>query len=33
MYEEAFEVQYALCHRLETNKLRNIAKLFAFLLA
>ena len=33
MYEEAFEVQYQLCHRLETNKLRNIAKLFAFLLA
>ena len=29
---EAFRAQYAGCHRLETNKLRNVAKLFAHLL-
>jgi len=31
-FEAAFEQQYAGIHRLETNKLRNVAKLFAYLL-
>ena len=31
-FAEAFRAQYAGCHRLETNKLRNVAKLFAHLL-
>ncbi len=31
-FEEAFAGQYASCHRLETNKLRNVAKFFAHLL-
>ena len=32
LFEECFQKQYALIHRLETNKLRNVAKLFAHLL-
>ena len=32
-FSEAFVAQYQLIHRLETNKLRNTAKLFAHLLA
>lgn len=31
-YDECFAEQYALIHRLETNKLRNVAKFFAHLL-
>jgi pre-mRNA-splicing factor CWC22 len=31
--EEAFRRQYALIHRLETNKLRNVARFFGHLLA
>ncbi|KAM3567769.1 hypothetical protein VYU27_010091, partial [Nannochloropsis oceanica] len=31
-FEEAFNQQYATIHRLETNKLRNVAKLFSHLL-
>lgn len=30
---ECFQNQYAVIHRLETNKLRNVASLFAHLLA
>ena len=33
LYEECFRKQYAFVHRLETNKLRNVAKFFAHLLA
>jgi len=33
IFDELFMKQYALIHRLETNKLRNVAKLFAHLLA
>lgn len=33
LFEESFAFQYAHIHRLETNKLRNIAKLFAHLMA
>ena len=33
LFEESFAFQYAHVHRLETNKLRNISKLFAHLLA
>jgi len=33
LFEEAFAFQYMHVHRLETNKLRNISKLFAHLLA
>ena len=29
LFEECFAKQYALIHRLETNKLRNVAKFFA----
>ena len=32
LFEECFQRQYALIHRLETNKLRNVAKFFAHLL-
>ncbi|KAK9798931.1 hypothetical protein WJX73_002948 [Symbiochloris irregularis] len=32
LFEECFRRQYALIHRLETNKLRNVAKFFAHLL-
>eukprot|EP00879_Flechtneria_rotunda_P006154 GHRR01006471.1.p1 GENE.GHRR01006471.1~~GHRR01006471.1.p1 ORF type:complete len:946 (+),score=354.04 GHRR01006471.1:464-3301(+) len=32
-FEDCFAKQYAIIHRLETNKLRNVAKLFAHLLA
>jgi pre-mRNA-splicing factor CWC22 len=32
LFEDCFRKQYALIHRLETNKLRNVAKLFALLL-
>ena len=32
LFDEAFQEQYATIHRLETNKLRNVAKLFAHLL-
>lgn len=32
LFEDCFAKQYALIHRLETNKLRNVAKLFAHLL-
>jgi pre-mRNA-splicing factor CWC22 len=32
LFEDCFQKQYALIHRLETNKLRNVAKLFAMLL-
>ena len=32
-FEECFRRQYALIHRLETNKLRNVARFFAHLLA
>ncbi len=32
IFEDAFQRQYALIHRLETGKLRNTAKLFAHLL-
>ena len=32
LFEECFAKQYALIHRLETNKLRNVAKFFAHLL-
>ena len=32
LFEDCFHKQYALIHRLETNKLRNVAKLFAHLL-
>jgi pre-mRNA-splicing factor CWC22 len=31
-FEQCFQKQYMLIHRLETNKLRNVAKLFAHLL-
>lgn len=31
-FEECFRRQYSLIHRLETNKLRNVAKFFASLL-
>ena len=31
-FDKAFEDQYAMIHRLETNKLRNVAKFFAHLL-
>jgi len=31
-FAEAFKAQYVGCHRLETNKLRNVAKLFAYFL-
>lgn len=31
-FEQVFAQQYATIHRLETNKLRNVAKLFAHLL-
>ena len=31
-FEKAFEAQYSLCHRLETNKMRNVVKLFSHLL-
>lgn len=33
LYEDCFRKQYAFVHRLETNKLRNVAKFFAHLLA
>ncbi len=33
VYEDCFRRQYNLIHRLETNKLRNVAKFFAHLLA
>eukprot|EP00803_Ostreobium_quekettii_P000150 evm.model.scf_11.29 EVM.evm.TU.scf_11.29 scf_11:256419-264268(+) len=33
LYEESFSFQYSQIHRLETNKLRNVAKLMAHLLA
>lgn len=29
LFEQCFSKQYALIHRLETNKLRNVARLFA----
>lgn len=29
LFEECFRKQYGLIHRLETNKLRNVARLFA----
>ncbi|KAL0022308.1 hypothetical protein WJX79_009133 [Trebouxia sp. C0005] len=32
LFEQCFSKQYALIHRLETNKLRNVARLFAHLL-
>lgn len=32
-FEDCFAKQYTIIHRLETNKLRNVAKLFAHLLA
>lgn len=32
-FEDCFAKQYSIIHRLETNKLRNVAKLFAHLLA
>merc|ERR1712093_844035 len=32
LFEQCFEKQYMLIHRLETNKLRNVAKLFAYLI-
>ena len=32
LFEDCFSKQYALIHRLETNKLRNVAKFFAHLL-
>jgi pre-mRNA-splicing factor CWC22 len=32
-FEDCFAKQYAIIHRLETNKLRNVAKLFAHLLS
>ena len=32
LFEDCFAKQYALIHRLETNKLRNVAKFFAHLL-
>ena len=32
LFDEAFAKQYSMIHRLETNKLRNIAKFFAHLL-
>ena len=32
-FEDCFGKQYSIIHRLETNKLRNVAKLFAHLLA
>lgn len=32
LFEDCFQRQYALIHRLETNKLRNVAKFFAHLL-
>lgn len=31
-FEECFQIQYSLIHRLETNKMRNVAKLFAHIL-
>ena len=31
-YEAIFPEQYSTCHRLDTNKLRNVAKMFAHLL-
>ena len=31
-FQALFGEQYVLCHRLETNKLRNVAKFFAHLL-
>ncbi len=31
-FQAMFEDQYSTCHRLETNKLRNVAKFFAHLL-
>ena len=31
-FEEVFKEQYSTIHRLETNKLRNVAKIFAHLL-
>lgn len=31
-FQEIFQLQYDTCHRLETNKLRNVAKFFAHLL-
>jgi pre-mRNA-splicing factor CWC22 len=33
LFEQCFEKQYMLIHRLETNKLRNVAKLFAHLIS
>ena len=33
LFEDCFGKQYGLIHRLETNKLRNVAKFFAHLLA
>lgn len=33
IFEDCFVKQYQLIHRLETNKLRNVAKLFAHLLS
>lgn len=33
LFEESFTFQYSIIHRLETNKLRNVAKLSAHLLA
>ena len=32
LFDEAFAKQYSMIHRLETNKLRNIAKFFAHLI-
>ena len=32
LFDEAFAKQYAMIHRLETNKLRNMAKFFAHLI-
>lgn len=33
MFEDCFRKQYALIHRLETNKLRNVARLFSHLMS
>ena len=33
LFEECFTKQYMLIHRLETNKLRNVARMFAHLLS
>ena len=33
LFEDCFRKQYSVIHRLETNKLRNVASLFAHLLA